>query len=183
MRSAQGWRIVSIEIEILTGDASWPLVKPLFDAVWPPEVVQTLPYAGVEFANPDLRVLIEDADGVACHVGIIRRETKWNGRKLLVGGIGGVSTRPDCRGRGYASIALNAAIRTLKDERTAQAGLLFCEERLMPFYRARDWHDFDGEIVIEQRGTRTRLDSMRPMVFDVKRAPRQGTIDLCGLPW
>lgn len=174
---------MSVEIEILSGGASWPLAKPLYDAVWPPEVIATLPFAGIEFSSPDLRVLIEDTDGIACHVGITRRAGTWNGRKLLIGGIGGVITRPDCRGRGYAGLALGAAIRTLKDERTAQAGLLFCEERMMPFYRARGWHDFDGEVIVEQRGTRTRLAEMRPMVFDVIRAPRQGTIDLCGLPW
>ena len=51
---------MSIEIDVLNGDASWPTAEPLFNAVWPPEVVAKLPWAGIVFANADLRVLVED---------------------------------------------------------------------------------------------------------------------------
>ena len=51
---------MSIEIEVLNGDASWPLAKPLYDAVWPPHVVATLPWAGITFAHAELRVLVLD---------------------------------------------------------------------------------------------------------------------------
>ena len=34
---------MSIEIEVLNGDASWPLAEPLFNAIWPPHVVEKLP--------------------------------------------------------------------------------------------------------------------------------------------
>ncbi len=37
--------------------------------------------------------------------------------KVHIGGIGGVSARADCRGRVYATLALNAAIRTMRDHR------------------------------------------------------------------
>jgi aminoglycoside 2'-N-acetyltransferase I len=117
---------MSIEIDVLNADASWPMVESLFNAVWPPEVVEKLPWAGIAFAHPDLRVLVEaDPGGVVCHVGIIRREITWNGRKMRAGGIGGVLTREDVRRRGYASVALNAAIQTLKDEGSADFALLF----------------------------------------------------------
>ncbi len=66
---------MSIEIDILNGDASWPTARPLFDAVWPPEVVEKAAWAGIVFAHPDLRVLVEaDPGGVVCHVGVYRRE-------------------------------------------------------------------------------------------------------------
>ena len=85
---------MSIEIDILNGDAAWREVAPLHQAVWPPEVVATLPWADIVFAHADLRVLVRDeADEVVCHVGIYRREAKWNGRKVIIGGIGGVLTR------------------------------------------------------------------------------------------
>ena len=119
---------MSIEIEVLNGDASWPLAEPLFKAVWPPDVVAKLPWAGIVFAHADLRVLVQDeTEDVLCHVGIYRREITWNGRKLRAGGIGGVMTREDSRRRGYASIALNAAIQTLKHEGATDFALLFCE--------------------------------------------------------
>jgi len=104
---------MSIEIDVLNGDASWPLAEPLFKAVWPPEVVEKLPWGRFAVAYPEWRVLVQsDEEGVISHVGIQRREVTWNGRKMQAGGIGGVVTREDKRRRGYASVALNAAIQT-----------------------------------------------------------------------
>jgi len=175
---------MSIEIEILNGDASWPQAKPLFDAVWPPEVVERLPWGRLTFAYPEWRVLVEaDPEGVVSHVGIHRREVTWNGRKMRAGGIGGVLTRADCRRRGYASIALNAAIQTLKDEGSTDFALLFCEPHHAPFYTGRGWKPFDGEIWCEQPQGRIRFEATAPYVFHLKRAPPTGIIDLCGLPW
>ena len=179
---------MSIEIDILNGDASWKLAEPLFNAVWPPHVVAQLPWAGIVFAHAELRVFIRDEAGdVVCHVGIYRREVIWNGRKMHAGGIGGVLTREDRRRHGYASIALDAAIRTLKDEGSAIFALLFCEPHNAPFYMARGWKPFDGEIFAEQPQdgvkARVRFEAIAPYVHDIGRAPRSGVIDLCGLPW
>jgi GNAT superfamily N-acetyltransferase len=175
---------MSIEIDVLNGDASWPLAEPLYNAVWPPQVVEKLPWAHIVFAHADLRVLVQpEGEGVACHVGIYRREVKWNGRKLRAGGIGGVLTREDARGRGYASMALNAAIRTLRDEGATDFALLFCEPHNAAFYMARGWKPFDGEIHAEQPAGRIRFDAIAPYVHEIRRAPLRGTIDLCGLPW
>ena len=89
---------MSIEIDVLNGDASWPQAEPLMKAVWPRHVVEKLPWGHVKWAHADLRVLIdapEDAPkpGLACHVGIYFRDAIWDGRKVQIGGIGGVSTR------------------------------------------------------------------------------------------
>ena len=69
---------MSIEIDVLNGDKSWPMVEPLMDAVWPKDVVARLPWGHVKWAHADLRVLIdapEDSQkgGLACHVGIYFR--------------------------------------------------------------------------------------------------------------
>ena len=175
---------MSIEIDVLNGSASWPVAKPLFKAVWPREVVEKLSWGHVKWANPDLRVLIEaPSGGLACHVGIHFRTVVWNGRKFDAGGIGGVLTREDCRRRGYGSIALNAAIQTLRDHEAVRFALLFCEPHNFAFYQARGWHPFSGEVHAEQPGGKIRFEAMAPFVFDLGRAPREGTIDLCGLPW
>ena len=106
---------MSIEIDVLNGDASWPRAEPLMNAVWPPHRVEKLSWGHIEWAHADLRVLIDAPDGgLACHVGIYFRTVTWNGQKVHVGGIGGVSTREDCRGRGYASLALDAAVATMR---------------------------------------------------------------------
>jgi aminoglycoside 2'-N-acetyltransferase I len=175
---------MSIEIEVLNGSESWPIAEPLFKEVWPPEFVRTLPWADIVFAHADLRVLIQTETGEAvCHAGIYLREVKWNGRSMRAGGIGGVLTRENCRRRGYASIALNAAVQTLKDEGSTDFALLFCEPHNAPFYVRRGWQPFDGEIYAEQPQGRVRFEAIAPHVYELRRAPRQGTIDLCGLPW
>lgn len=175
---------MSIEIDIISGEAGWPAAQPLLAAVWPPAEAQARPWGHLAFAHADLRVLIETPEhGVACHVGIYRRTGTWNGRKVLIGGIGGVATRESCRGRGYATLALNAAVRTLQDEGAIDFGMLFCEPHLAGFYEARGWQSFDGEVYAEQPGGRTRLTVLMPYVVRIRRLLRAGTIDLCGLPW
>jgi aminoglycoside 2'-N-acetyltransferase I len=175
---------MSIEIDVLNGDASWKIAEPLYNAVWPRHVVERLSWGHVEWAHADLRVLIEGpSGGLACHAGIYFRTVTWNGRKVHVGGIGGVMTHEDCRGRGYASLALGAALHTMRDQEATRFALLFCEPHNFVFYQARGWHPFAGEIYAEQPGGRVKFEAMAPFVFDLGRAPRDGVIDLCGLPW
>lgn len=89
---------MSIEIDILNGDASWQRAEPLLRAVWSPEVMRNKSWADIRWAHADLRVLLDapDDSGLACHVGIYFRTITWNGHKVHVGGIGGVATREDC---------------------------------------------------------------------------------------
>ncbi|MBN9042926.1 MAG: GNAT family N-acetyltransferase [Rhizobiales bacterium 62-47] len=166
---------MSIDIEILTGATSWPIARPLLHAVWPDNAAAS----GPAFAAADLRVLLEDETGLACHVGIHWRDAMWNDRKIRIGGIGAIATRPDCRRRGYASIALNAATQTLKDERATDFALLFCEPQQAAFFQERRWRAFTGEIRTPAPGSGPGT----PYVFDLRRAPREGVIDLCGSPW
>jgi aminoglycoside 2'-N-acetyltransferase I len=175
---------VSIEIDILNGNASWKAAEPLFEAVWPAHVLDQMPWGHIQWAHADLRVLIDAPEGgLASHVGIYFRTIDWNGRKVHIGGIGGVMTREDCRRRGYATLAVDAAVQTLRANEAVKFALLFCEDHNIAFYQARGWHPFTGEIHCKQPSGRIRFDLMTPMVFDIGRAPRQGTLDLCGLPW
>ncbi len=173
---------MSIEIDILNGDASWPRVKQLIDLVWTP---QTLAQSGnVDWAHPDLRVLVEnDSREIICHIGLFFRDGLWNGRKARLGGIGGVTTHPDHRRKGYASVALDAAIQTIRHHEAIDFVLLVCNDDKMPFYAARKWQPFNGVLMVEQSGRQVLFDVMKPMVFDMAMQPRTGTIDLCGLPW
>jgi aminoglycoside 2'-N-acetyltransferase I len=175
---------MSIEIDVLNGNSSWKRTEPLHNAVFGREIVEKLPWDHIVWAHADLRVLIDAPEGgLACHVGITFRTIDWNGHDIHVGGIGGVMTREDCRRRGYASIALDAAIQTMRANDAVRFALLFCEPHNVAFYRARDWHAFEGEVYCEQPDGRIRFEAMAPFVFDIRRAPRQGVIDLKGLPW
>jgi aminoglycoside 2'-N-acetyltransferase I len=173
-----------IDIAIESGDASWPKAEPLFEEAWPAAARAALPWGHVVFAYPEFRVLVEREDvGVVCHVGIYRRRATLDGRPVRLGGIGGVVTRADQQKRGYATVALNAAIATLKHEGSIGFALLVCEPHNQAFYRARGWHDFAGELIVEQPGGSGRFYAMAPMVFDLVQRPRKGVLDLKGLPW
>ena len=72
---------MSIEVDVLNGNTSWPVVEPLFKVVWSPEIMANKPWRHIKWANADLRVLVETPDdGLACHVGIYFRDVTWNGR-------------------------------------------------------------------------------------------------------
>ena len=175
---------MSIEIDVLNGATSWKRVEALHHVIWGPHILATLPWGHIEWAHADLRVLIDAPEGeLACHVGIYLRTVSWNRHQIHVGGIGGVMTREDCRGRGYASLAIDAAIQTMRANEAARFALLVCEPHNFAFYQARSWHAFTGEIWCEQPGGRVRFTEMSPFVHDIRRAPRDGVIDLKGLPW
>jgi predicted acetyltransferase len=174
---------MSIEIEILSGDASWPIAKPLLDEVWPPQIKATLPWGDIDMAHATLRVLIDSPEGLVCHVGLHFRTVTWNGRKCEAGGLSGLATRPDSRRRGYASTALGAAVQTLRHHEAIDFGLLFCEPQLFDFYQSRGWLRFDGEVLAEQGGVTAPYQALTPFVFDLRRKIRGGVLDLCGLPW
>jgi predicted acetyltransferase len=176
---------MSIEIEIVNGSESRSRAEELLHSVWPPAGTKNMPGGHITWAEADLRVLIDASDGtLACHAGIFFRTATWNGQKVHIGGIGAVATRAEHRRRGYAGIALGAAVQTMRDHDAAQFALLFCEPRHFEFYQSRGWHAFAGDIYAEQPQGRIRFEAMAPFVFDLKRrAPQRGTIDLCGLPW
>src|SRR4029079_446707 len=143
-----------------------------------------MPWRHVKWAHADLRVLVEaPGEGLVCHVGLYFREVTWNGRQLHIGGVGGVMTHPDHRRRGYASVALDAAVRTMRDREDVQFALLFCERHNFAFYQSRGWHPFEGEVWADQPEGRVRFEAMSPFILHIKRSPRQGVLDLCGLPW
>lgn len=174
---------MSADIELRDGDDSWPLAEPLLEAVWPPEVMATVEWRDVVFAHANQRLLAWDGSGrLVCHVGLFLREMKWGDRPVHVGGVGGVATAQDCRGRGLASRALKRAARHFADA-NLDFGLLFCEAHTVAYYRRRGWCRFDGTVTMEQPSGRTRLKSMMPLVLDIGLSPRAGEFDLCGLPW
>ena len=132
-------------------------------------------------ARADRRAGGRGRAGLACHVGIFFRDATWDGRKVHIGGIGGVSTREDCRGRGYATLALNAAIATMRDHEAIRFAMLFCEPHNEAFYQARGWHPFKGEVYAEQPEGRVRFEAMAPFVFDLpaSRATESSTYAAC----
>jgi predicted acetyltransferase len=174
---------LSVRIDIRPGDASWEVAGPLLNAVWPPDVVASLPWGGLSTAHADFRVLVTHDGELVSHVGLFVRDCDWNGRSVHVGGIGGVATAERQRGLGFASAAMKAATTVLERDHGVDFGLLFCEDHNVAFYRRLGWQSFNGTVFAEQPEGRIHHNSVAPFVYDLKHAPREGVIDLCGLPW
>ena len=175
---------MSIEIDVLNGDASWPRTEPLYNAVLAGTSWRQLPWGHFVWAHADLRVLIDAPEGgLACHVGIYFRTIDWNGHDIHVGGIGGVMTREDCRRRGYASLALDAAIDTMRANEAVRFALLFCEPHNFAFYQRARLAAFHRRNLVRAAG---RAHPLRgDGAVRVRHPPRAaGRRDRpLGLPW
>ena len=172
-----------MRIDIKPGDAAWEVAGPLLNAVWPPDLVATLPWGHLATAHADFRVLVTHDGELVSHVGLFIRSCDWDDRTVHVGGIGGVVTAAPQRGLGFASAGMRTAVKTLQQEHDVDFGMLFCEDHNIAFYRALGWQPFSGTVFAEQPEGRIHHDAVAPFVYDFKLAPRAGTIDLRGLPW
>lgn len=174
-----------MRIDISPGDPSWEAAEKLLDIVWPPHVMQTIAWRDVVWSHADRRVLVHEDNpphDLVGHVGLFTRNARWNDRDVTIGGIGGVATHPARRKSGIATAAMKAAIECYAQD-GKDFGVLFCEPCNFAFYRSLGWRQFDGCVFAEQPRGRVRFDLMATFVHDLKLAPRDGTIDLRGLPW
>lgn len=153
-------------------------------AVYPPEVVATLPGRHVQWASPERHILVrDDAGRLVSHVGLLLRDGTHDARPVRIGGIGGVATAPEARGKGHAGAAIAAAGAFFADEGVDFA-LLVCTPALAGFYGRFGWRTFGGLLRVEQHGQPILFTAHEPMTLPVRGpAPASGAIDLRGLPW
>jgi hypothetical protein len=74
-------------------------LKQLHAAVYPPQVLATLPGLKFTWAVPQWSVLLWDEGKLASRVGLLIREITSNGETKSIGGIGGVMTYPTKEGK------------------------------------------------------------------------------------
>ena len=153
-------------------------------AVYPPEVLATLPGKLFTWTPPEWSVLFWDENELVSRVGLILREISSNEEMKTIGGIGGVMTHPERQGQGLASKAMREASRIFNEEWKVAFALLFCRPHLVEFYRRLDWIPFQGKLFVEQPQGRIEFSANGAMVLNgVEQAPLDGSLDLKGLPW
>lgn len=159
-------------------------IQQLRSAVYPPEVLATLPGISVTWASSQSSVLVWDQDQLVAKVGLLVREIVSNGEAKTIGGVGGVMTHPAKQGQGLASQAMREASRIFDEELNVSFALLFCLPHLVEFYKRLKWKPFQGKVFVEQPQGRIEFSANGAMVLDVKEhAPLNGSLDLNGLPW
>jgi aminoglycoside 2'-N-acetyltransferase I len=177
-----------MEIEFVAkekfSDAQKKSLDKLWENVYPPEVIETLPGRLISWASPQWSILLWDQDEIVSRVGLLVREINWEGAIKRIGGIGGVMTDPARRGQGFASQGMREAAKRFEIDLDVSFALLFCRPHLVEFYGRLKWQPFQGKVYVEQPDGKIEFSSHGPMVLDVKeRAPLDGDLDLNGLPW
>ncbi|MEH6701353.1 GNAT family N-acetyltransferase [Parasphingorhabdus sp.] len=166
------------------GALSWPEIAAMRELIYPPEKLMDTPMHGLEWAQPQRRVLLYVEDSVRAVAGIHEREILCDGEKLHVAGVGGVMTDPEFQGGGFGKQVMHRLVTLLRTEARCAFGLLFCEDHNVEFYRKLGWTLFDGDMVAEQRGKSGPFSFPNVMVLPLgESANAIGNLDLCGPPW
>lgn len=162
----------------------WSGMRAMKEAVYPPEDFADDPVRSREWRSPQWWVLVSDAAGrVVSSTGIVLVEGEAEGASVRIGGVGGIATHPDHRGRGLAGHSVDIALQHMADNEATFA-LLVCREELVGYYEALGWRRFDGTTLNRQRGEMEVFTFNLVMVSDVvSAAPDEGTIDVAGPLW
>ena len=159
-------------------------LKQLRAAVYPTAALGTLLAKQITWMSPRWSIFVWDEDELVSRVGLVTREIISNGETKIIGGFGSVLTHPQSQDKGHASEAVREAARLFNEELEVAYALLFCDSRLIEFYKRLQWKPFEGQVFVEQPRGKVEFSANNAMVLDVKEpAPLNGSLDLNGLPW
>lgn len=111
----------------------------------------------------DFSLAIMQKNRVVSHVQMYDRTLMFQGQPIRFGGIANVSTRPECRGRGYAQILLKLAVEIFKREGML-GSMLFTD--INPFYERLGWKNLEQ---LEQDVSVESLKNLRPPFQSYRR--------------
>lgn len=165
------------------GDDDRAALRAMSQAVYPPDDINAGPSKNIEWARPEWCVRVHAEGELVSCVGVVIRDATHQDRPVRIGGICAVMTHPAARRKGHADAGMRRAIEFFREE-GVDLGLLVCRPHLLDYYGRRGWSQFDGELLVRQRGERSLFTHNRVMTLPVgKDAPTTGSIDLCGPPW
>lgn len=131
----------------------------------------------------DWHFLVENDGQVLSHVGVLKTTVRVKQQDIAVGGIGGVVSVPEAQGRGHVHAAMSRAAEFMRDHLQVEFGMLFCLQRLMPFYERQSWHLLDDIVEFDQPTGKV----VSPFcVMALPLADRQwpaGKVELGDWPW
>ena len=135
-----------------------------------------------EWSAPEWMACLKEGDILCSQLCLLERDIQVGEQIVRVGGIGGVATHPETRGRGLSSTALRGAASFLQS-RGIRFGLLLTSQNLIPFYGRLGWQPVPGPLVFDFHGQKVSFEEV-VMVLPLAGEPwPEGGIDLCGLPW
>ncbi len=136
-----------------------------------------------QWSDADWHVMVHANGTLVSYVAIAEREGAVNDQPVKLGGIGGVATLPEWRGRGLASAAMKKAAAFMDKKLGVEAGLLLVDEATEPFYRRLGWKRVPGPLVFDQPWGKVTWHELTMVLPFGGREWSPGPIDLRGLPW
>ena len=131
----------------------------------------------------DLHIVLDVEGKAVSHVGLIDHTVNVAGKRVRVGGVGAVATAGEMHGRGYARKTLRYAEKFMCEELEVEFGLLFCLDRLKPFYERQNWQLLNEPVEFDQPSGKM-ISPLNVLVLPCKGETwPAGTTDLCSLPW
>jgi predicted acetyltransferase len=116
-------------------------------------------------------------------LGIVERVVLVSEQAVQVGGISGVITHPEWRGRKIASAVLKKAVEFMTNELNVEFILLLCRQKVAPVYARLGWEPVDGPTIFWQPGGKLTYPKLTMILECGRKSWPTGPIDLCGLPW
>lgn len=169
-------------------DADHSAIKRLLITAFPhnAEIFAASSYWG---ARPEYRLWLEDDDGtMVAHLDFERRVIRVGGREVLVAGVGEVATYPEWQRKGLGRRLMLELRAILSTEIPVPFAFLNCLEAVAGFYTRVGWHRMSQTTRERDRVTgmwteHTVPSMVLPATAPIEAWPKQGLIDLCGLPW
>ena len=138
---------------------------------------------GLTWVGTDIHVVGSVGGTAVTQAGAYLHTVTHNGSELRLGGLNGVITIPEARGKGYGNRVVSGAEQHIRVEMDADFGMLFCHPELVPFYEPRGWEIIDGPVTNDQPDG-PRLTPHIVMVLPFKDATwSDGPFNLSSYPW
>jgi GNAT superfamily N-acetyltransferase len=168
-----------IEIRIVE---SYTAVDRLAISLGDSDPAQTASF-GLVWQPKTQHVLVMKDDTPVTHIGFLLHVVTIEEHPIQVAGIGGVLTRPDCRGQGFGRVGIAAVESWVRQHRLAEFGMLFCREQMQTWYERLGWTRVASPVWISQ----SEGDRESPMPVMVKSFSREcwrpGPVRLGCFPW
>ncbi len=149
---------------------------------WEPDIFEIDAY-GLAWRDQDWHFVGYVNGEPVCHAGTITHTVTVGGRPVRVGGFGAVVTLPPARGKGYARRTLRTAIDFLRDDLKVAFCLLFCIDRMVPFYEKMGWKKVPDTVIVEQpQGKIPYPMNVMTLALGEEAWP-EGVVELTSLPW
>lgn len=156
-------------------DAPWKHLVGWSERVFPIEG------EGKEWSQVGWHLLAFDHDDMpVAHIGYDRFTIMVNDKPLVVLGIGGVVVRPEYQGRGIPGLLFNELHSRVGPDVGVGVYILFCPQRLVPYYQKQGYSQHKSGVTFPQFGT--EVESIFELLYR-SPMPLNGAIKLLTPPW